>query len=244
MNNQSKTKAKAKDLSVYQKAQSHKTKKRINMPITVHQTIPCDARRSLLTHRDALQTEHKITVSFPKGLVRGSNQEMVLTGGPNAIRKAQVDIMKIMSVWREEFDAFRDRQRRRREGERRSKASMRSLPKVGGVKEKETRHSRNGFAGLFVEEVSDTISTKGSKMKVVVKMPSVVTPSSPVLTGWAAIAAKPAVEAVVAVSVDVPPPMTMAKKTRLSSQYEEEMMSIEEEDRSSGWFEWGEAAMN
>ena len=214
------------------------------MPITVHQTIPCDARRSILTHREALQNEHDITMRFPKNRVRGSNQEMELTGGPNAIRKAQEDIKMIMSVWREEFDAYRERQRRRREGERRSKASMRSLPKVGGAKDKETRHSRNGFAGLFVEEVSEPITPKVEKKESVVRMPSVVTPSSPVLTGWAAIAAKPAVEAVVAVSVDVPPPMTMAKAARLSNKTEEMMGIDEEEDRSSGWFNWGEAAMN
>ena len=231
---------------MYPKAHSQKTKKRLNMPITVYQTIPCDARRSLLTHRDALQNEHDITMRFPKNRVRGSNQEMELTGGPNAIRKAQEDIKMIMNVWREEFDAYRERQRRRRESERRSKASSRSLPKVGVVKEKVTKRSTNGFAGLFVEEVSEPITSKVEKKESVVKMPIVVKPNSPVLTGWAAIAAKPAVEAERKMSVEVPPPMTTTKKTTLSREYEEAMMGIdeEEEDRSSGWFDWGEAAMN
>ena len=98
-----------------------------------------------------------------------------------------------------------------------------------------------------VEEVSEPITSKVEKKESVVKMPTVVKPNSPVLTGWAAIAAKPAVEAERKVSVEVPP-MTTTKKTTLSREYEEAMMGIDEkeEDRSSGmgWFDWGEEAMN
>ena len=113
------------------------------------------------------------------------------------------------------------------------------------MKEKVAKRSTNGFAGLFVEEVSDPITPKVEKKESVVKMPTVVKPDSPSLTGWAAIAAYFTVEAERKVSVEVPPPMTATKKTTLSREYEEAMMGIdEEEDRSSGWFDWGEEAMN
>jgi hypothetical protein len=180
-------------------------------------------------------------MGFPKRLVQGSNQEMVLTGGPNAIRKAQEDIKMIMSVWREEYDAYRERQRRRRERERRLNAESRLLPKVGGVKEKETKCSTNIFSCLLVEEMSEKNSTKETKKESVVKMPSVVKPKAPSLTGWAAIAAKPAV-VLGSVSSVVAPPMTMVKATTMSKLTEEEMMTIDEddEDKSSGWFDWGD----
>lgn len=213
------------------------------MPISVHQTIPCDARCSLLSYRAELEGQHGIRMNFPKVLVRGSNQEMVLTGGPNAIRKAQEDIKMIMCMWREEFEGYRERQRVRREDERRLKASSRSLPKVGVLKKKKGKSSTNGFACLFVEEEKEKKEVKDMKEESVLKLPAVVKPNGPVLTGWAAIAAKPAVESIAKGSVVVAPPMTSPKKATKSSYYEEEKID-EEEDRSSGWFDWGEAAMN
>ena len=88
------------------------------MPIEVAKTISVDARNTLVRRRDELQTRHGIKIFFPRNRVRGDTQDMVLKGGPNAIARAERDIDTILIAWRDEFNAFKQRQAYRKDSRR------------------------------------------------------------------------------------------------------------------------------
>ena len=85
------------------------------MPTTVYQTINVDSRNHLIRNRDALKTEFGIDIFFPRNKVRGQFQEMSLNGGTKAIFEAQKKIAIILADWQQEFDAFKDRKKRRQQ---------------------------------------------------------------------------------------------------------------------------------
>ena len=80
------------------------------MPIEVAKTISIDARNTLVRNRDAIQTKHNVQIFFPKYLVRGAFQDMIIKGSVTATTNAEREIDRILITWRQEFDAFKQRQ--------------------------------------------------------------------------------------------------------------------------------------
>lgn len=54
------------------------------MPVQIAKTISIDARNTLVRNRDALQQKHGVQIFFPKSLVRGDKQDMIIKGGAQA----------------------------------------------------------------------------------------------------------------------------------------------------------------
>jgi len=160
------------------------------MAIEVAKTISVDARNTLVRNRDSLQTRHGIQIFFPRNRVRGDTQEMILKGGPNAIARAEREIDTILVAWYDEFAAFKQRQAYRKQNRLRLNADntppkFPSLPTT--TSNTTTRTNKNAFASLegLTQPSPDTTHEN------VVQVP-VTKCKKPTLTGWAAMAAKPA----------------------------------------------------
>ena len=157
------------------------------MPIEVAKTISIDARKTLIRHRDAIQTQFGVSIFFPRNTVRGAFQDMIIKGGVNATTKAERQIDQILIQWRQEFEAFKQRQAYRK-NQRRIQQNAAVSPLFPTVAEtvhtKNTSNptSNNPFALLEdFEEPSQTQTT----------LPTIPTKSKKqVLKGWSTIAAK------------------------------------------------------
>jgi hypothetical protein len=163
------------------------------MTIEVAKTISVDARNTLVRHRDALQTVYGIKMFFPRNRVRGSHQDMVLKGGPNAIARAEREIDTILIAWRDEFESFKQRQASRKERRRIQHQETNQFPSVAesvSSKPRHTEHSlhKNQFSAL---DGLDTTTTTTTTASAFLEVP-VAKPKEPTLKGWAAMAAKPA----------------------------------------------------
>ena len=157
------------------------------MPVQIAKTISTDARNTLVRNRDALQQKHGVQIFFPKSLVRGDKQDMIIKGGAIGTTNAEREIDHILIGWRQEFEAFKKRQAYRK-AQRRIAAteqpayfptiaeSCATKPKSNTLKPK----SNNPFAVL--EQHDDTPVE-----------PEPVAKSAPkpkTLSGWATVAAK------------------------------------------------------
>jgi len=158
------------------------------MTIEVAKTISVDARNTLVRTRDAIQSRHGITIYFPKNRVRGAYQDMILKGGPNAIARAEHEIDTILLAWRDEFAAYKQRQKYRKELRRlQNTKSTPDFPSVidDVAPKRDTRRPKNAFSALDGLEHEDP-DTNHHPVPVAKH-------THPTLTGWAAMAAKPPV---------------------------------------------------
>tara|TARA_B100000676_G_C17832139_1_gene708421 strand:+ start:221 stop:862 length:642 start_codon:yes stop_codon:yes gene_type:complete len=161
------------------------------MPIQIEKTISTDARNTLVRNRDAIQAKHNVKIFFPKNLVRGAYQDMIIKGGVTATTNAERDIDRILFTWKQEFDAFKDRQARRKARRNQIVQAPPQFPTIQETSAKtSTNHksSSNPFAVLedFEPLHQDTTSNTKPTSKSTSKLP--------VLKGWASVAAKPPVK--------------------------------------------------
>jgi hypothetical protein len=157
------------------------------MTIEVAKTISVDARNTLVRRRDELQTRHGIKMFFPMNRVRGDTQDMILKGGPNAIARAEREIDAILIAWRDEFQAFKQRQAYRKESRRlQNQQPPPQFPSTTTKPSTTNSFAKNRFAALEASE--HTTTTTASAF---VEVP-VTKPKEPTLKGWAVMAAKPA----------------------------------------------------
>ena len=146
-----------------------------------------------MRHRDSIKAKYGVDLFFPRGNVHGLHQDMVLKGGVSSIFSARKEIARVLHTWSEEYSGFKARDARRKRDMRVNcvddvKRSCPSLePRSTNVKK---AVSNNVFAMLDVDVDVDV--TQVSDSKVVKKVPKKAVSTVPVLTGWAAIAAKPA----------------------------------------------------
>jgi hypothetical protein len=158
------------------------------MPIQVAKTISIDARNTLVRNRDALQTKHNVQIFFPKSLVRGAFQDMIIKGGVTATTNAQREIDRILITWRQEFDAFKQRQAYRKARRNQITEQPPHFPTIQeSSKSKSTTNTttiNNRFA--ILENIDPTPD-------VSLPAPAPKTKTS-VLKGWANIVAKPATQ--------------------------------------------------
>ena len=145
------------------------------MPIEVPKTISIDARNTLVRRRDELQTKYGVSIYFPRNRVRGAFQDMIIKGGVAATSSAVTEIEHILIQWREEFDAFKLRQKRRRERKDASNDTTNPFPTITQSLPRSTKNAldRNAFSAL------DTAPTPTTNTKTRNK------------TTWAKMAAKP-----------------------------------------------------
>lgn len=150
------------------------------MPIEVPKTISVDARNTLVRHRDALQEKYGVKIFFPRNRVRGAFQDMIIKGGVNGTTHAGREIDTILVSWRQEFDAFKQRQTFRK-SQRQVASEPPNFPSVAesGRKSTSKTTSNNRFAILETARTNDDPSR-----------PTVVKPKTSTLTGWASVAAK------------------------------------------------------
>ena len=154
------------------------------MPIQTAKTISIHARNTLVRNRDALQQKHGVQIFFPKSLVRGDKQDMIIKGGVIATTNAEREIDRILIGWRHEFEAFKER-RAYRKAQRRivteeQPAYFPTITEASSNKSKTFKpKSTNPFAVL--EQHDDTIPD--------VK-PTKSAPKPKTLSGWATVAAK------------------------------------------------------
>ena len=166
------------------------------MAIEVAKTISIDARNTLIRNRDALQAMYGVKMFFPKSLVRGAYQDMILKGGASGVSRAEREIDVILIEWRREFEAFKERRARRKAHNRVVSEDtfgdkFPTLAKVPATKKK-SKMGKNSFSVLMDEAggvVEETVTE-------IAQVPVPVTKrKEPVLQGWAAMAAKaPVVE--------------------------------------------------
>jgi hypothetical protein len=180
------------------------------MPIQVAKTISIDARNTLVRNRDALQTKHNVQIFFPKSLVRGAFQDMIIKGGVTATTNAQREIDRILITWRQEFDAFKQRQAYRKARRNQITEQPPHFPTIQeSSKSKSTTNTttiNNRFA--ILENIDPTPD-------VSLPAPAPKTKTS-VLKGWANIVAKPATQ---------PPPPPTPKPTPKTQPVSFETMS-------------------
>ena len=173
------------------------------MPSTQFQTINCDSRNTLIRNRDDIKSKFGVTMRFPKNLVRGGFQDMVLEGGAQAIFAAQKEINRILVLWQEEYDAFLERKAKRALFERRGRhfrkaQQLEEWPEVvdtSSTAEPNRKTHKNKFAGLRLDEGEvvpvENFPTLGATGHIDGSMiPAMETKS--VLSGWSKVAAKPA----------------------------------------------------
>lgn len=166
------------------------------MAIEVAKTISTDARNTLIRNRDMIQAKHGVKMFFPKNLVRGAYQDMILKGGSGGVARAERDIDVILIEWRREFEAFKERRARRKAQDRVVSEDtwgekFPTLAKVPASKKKSII-GKNSFSALMDGDgrvVQETVTE-------IAQVPAPATKTKePVLRGWAAMAAKaPVVE--------------------------------------------------
>lgn len=161
------------------------------MPVQIAKTISTDARNTLVRNRDALQQKHGVQIFFPKSLVRGDKQDMIIKGGAIATTNAEREIDHILIGWRQEFEAFKQRQAYRK-AQRRIAATEQptyfpTIAEVCATKSKTLKpKSNNPFAVL--EQHDDTPVEPEPELK------PKSAPKPKTLSGWATVAAKGAVK--------------------------------------------------
>jgi hypothetical protein len=156
------------------------------MPIQIAKTISTDARNTLVRNRDALQQKHGVQIFFPKSLVRGDKQDMIIKGGAIATTNAEREIDHILIGWRQEFEAFKQRQAYRK-AQRRIAATEQPtyFPTIAEACSKSKTlkpKSNNPFAVL--EQHDDTPVEPAPEPK------TKSAPKPKTLSGWATVAAK------------------------------------------------------
>ena len=162
------------------------------MSYTEMMPIHVASRNTLVRHRDTIKAKYGVDLFFPRGNVHGLHQDMVLKGGVSSIFSARKEIARVLHTWSEEYRGFKERDARRKRDMRVNRVDdvTRSWPSL----EQRTTNvkkvvSKNAFAALLdVDAVRDVMSDS----KVVKKVPKKTVSTVPVLTGWAAMAAKPA----------------------------------------------------
>jgi hypothetical protein len=161
------------------------------MPVQIAKTISIDARNTLVRNRDVLQQKHCVQIFFPRSLVRGDKQDMIIKGGVIGTTNAEREIDHILIGWRQEFEAFKQRQAYRK-AQRRIAATEQpayfpTIAESCATKSKTLKpKSNNPFA--LLEQHDDT---------PVEPEPEPKTKSAPkpkTISGWATVAAKPAVK--------------------------------------------------
>jgi hypothetical protein len=156
------------------------------MPIQIAKTISTDARNTLVRNRDALQKKHAVQIFFPKSLVRGDKQDMIIKGGVTGTTNAEREIDRILIGWRQEFEAFKQRQAYRK-AQRRVAATEQptyfpTIAEAYSTKSKTSKpKSNNPFAVLENQEVKTT--EPDAKQTKSASKPKT-------LSGWATVAAK------------------------------------------------------
>ena len=158
------------------------------MTIQIAKTISIDSRNTLVRNRDALQQKHAVQIFFPKSLVRGDKQDMIIKGGVTGTTNAEREIDNILIGWRQEFEAFKQRQAYRK-AQRRVAATEQptyfpTIAEAYSTKSNTSKpkpKSNNPFAVLENQEVNTT-ETDAKQTKSA--------PKSKTLSGWATVAAK------------------------------------------------------
>ena len=174
------------------------------MPTTQFQTINCDSRNTLIRNRDEIMSKFGVSMRFPKNLVRGGFQDMVLEGGAQAIFNAQKEINRILVIWQDEYDAFLERKSKRTLYQRRERhfnkaQELERWPEIPDTtrRTETTAPTKNAFAALALDEGEvppvENFPTLGETKHVDGTMLPIMENKS-VLTGWSKIAAKPAAE--------------------------------------------------
>ena len=162
------------------------------MPIQIAKTIPTDAQNSLYHHhREPLQKKHGVKIFFPKSLVRGDKQDMIIKGGVIGTTIAEREIDRILIGWRQEFEAFKQRQAYRK-AQRRIAATEQSayfptIAETCATNTKNTSKSKSNNPFAILEQLHDTPDEPDVK-------PTASAPKPKTLSGWATVAAKPAVK--------------------------------------------------
>lgn len=200
------------------------------MPIEVAKTISVDARNTLVRHRDALQEKHGVQIFFPRNRVRGAFQDMIIKGGVNATTNADREIDTILVSWRQEYDAFKQRQAYRK-SQRKVASEPPNFPSVAESLRKNTSKttSNNRFSILETARTNDEPA-----------LPTVVKPKTKTntLTGWASVAAKAPVKQK---EPELPKKFTFGTKgSKAAFQYEEVPLEPQhfdwaEDDETDGW---------
>ena len=200
------------------------------MPIEVAKTISVDARNTLVRHRDALQEKHGVQIFFPRNRVRGAFQDMIIKGGVTATTNADREIDTILISWRQEFDAFKQRQAYRK-SQRKVASEPPNFPSVAESLPKNTTKttSNNRFSLLETTRTNDEPS-----------LPTVVKPKTKTttLTGWASVAAKAPVKKK---EPELPKKFTFGTKgSKAAFQYEEVPLEPQhfdwaEDDETDDW---------
>ena len=158
------------------------------MPIQVAKTISIDARNTLVRNRDALQQKHGVQIFFPKSLVRGDKQDMIIKGGVTGTTNAERDIDHILVGWRQEFEAFKQRQAYRK-AQRRIAATEQPtyFPTIAEACSK-SKTSKPKFNNPFA--VLENQEVKNTEPEPPVAKQTKSAPKPKTLSGWATVAAK------------------------------------------------------
>ena len=152
-------------------------------------TIPQDARSTLIRHRDSINQKNGTQIYFPRNAVRGSNQDITIKGTTRGVFQAKQQINQVLIEWRAEYDAFRQRQARRKV--RRSGINT-SFPSIGSkMPETPQKRATTGmFAGLE-SDVEDEYAEEQNQMNL--DYPVLVSTNArptTTLTGWNLVVAK------------------------------------------------------
>ena len=170
-------------------------------------TVSIDARNTLIRNRDDIKARLGVEMYFPRSGVRGGYQDMVLKGTTGTVPKAIREVNKILASWKDEYEAFKQRKRERRMASRKATEEV-VWPSLPTEKAKSKVVSNNMFDVLFVDE--GTSKKKAEVEKVV--GPKQMKPKKTQLTGWAAMAAKPAQ------AKQTQPKQTQTKQTQAKAQ--------------------------
>jgi hypothetical protein len=147
-------------------------------------TIPCDARNTLVRNRDRIEGAYNLKMYFPRSEVRGANQGLKLVGGTSSMFEAQKEINRVLYIWRGEYDAFKERQSRRRRmatnDEKKAVNEGGSWPSLPEKASSKVAVGKNPFSALdgLVEETS---------------VVPIVVPKKATLKGWSRVASMAAV---------------------------------------------------
>ncbi len=127
--------------------------------------IPQASRGFFLRNRDSLKTTHHVDIFFPRDQRSGDYQTMVIKGGPNAIRKARVQLNQILADANQEYGEYRSRMNRRKHWERKmTDTKAPSHPEPTHKTQKPV--VKNPFALLFVDDEEKPKMKKPSKKSV------------------------------------------------------------------------------
>lgn len=83
-----------------------------------------NSREWLRKRLDEVKVKHGVSVYFPRNLVRGDYQDMVMKGGVSTVFAAKQDIERLLMEWRVEYDDFKARKANRERQDRRVVTEM------------------------------------------------------------------------------------------------------------------------